>query len=131
MISFLVEHFGGAFPTWMAPVQVRILPVAVAFQEYAERLAGELRQRLFRAEVDAGPEKFNKRLRTAAVQKVPNVFVVGEREMESGAVSWRRYAQQAEQRVAPFAACVAVLERLRTERLMDNFPDVPVEVPGA
>lgn len=131
MISFLVEHFGGAFPTWLAPVQVRVLPVAATFQEYAEKLAAELRRRLFRAEVDAGPEKFNKRLRTASIQKVPNVLVVGERELASDSVSWRRHARQAEQRVIPFAAFLDVIERLRAERVMDNFPDVEVEVPGA
>ena len=130
MISFLVEHFGGAFPTWMAPVQVRILPVAAAFQEYAERLAAELRKHLFRAEVDAGPEQFNKRLRTSAIQKVPNVLVVGGREMENQTVSWRRFAQQTDQRVVPFAAFQVAIERLRRERLMDNFPDVAVDVPG-
>jgi threonyl-tRNA synthetase len=131
MISFLIEHFGGAFPTWLAPVQVRILPVAAAFQEYAERLCQELRGRLFRAEVDAGPEKFNKRLRTAAIQKVPNVLVVGEREMEGEAVSWRRYVSQRDQPVVPFTGFLAELERLRRERLMDNFPDAEVGVPGA
>jgi threonyl-tRNA synthetase len=131
MISFLVEHFGGAFPTWMTPVQVRILPVAPAFQEYAERLGGELRRRLFRAEVDAGPEKFNKRLRTASVQKVPNVLVIGEREMAGESVTWRRYARQQEQPTVPFAGFVAALERLRAARVMDNFPDVEVEIPPA
>jgi threonyl-tRNA synthetase len=131
MISFLIEHFGGAFPTWMAPVQVRILPVAAAFQEYAERLCGDLRRRLFRAEVDPGPEKFNKRLRTATVQKVPNVLVVGGREMENESVSWRRYVSQSEQRVLPFTALVAELERLRRDRAMDNFADVEVAVAGS
>ncbi len=127
MISFLVEHFGGAFPTWMAPVQVRILPVAQTFHEYADRLAAELRTRLFRAEVDAGPESFNKRMRTASIEKIPNVLVVGGREMESEAVSWRRHARQADQRVVPFAGFLVALERMRSERLMDNFTDVEVE----
>ena len=128
MISFLVEHFGGAFPTWMAPTQVRVLPVAAAFAEYADKLAAELRARLFRADMDPGPESFNKRLRTAAIEKIPNVLVVGGREMEAEAVSWRRHARQKDQQVVPFAALLAVLERLRAARVMDNFADVEVEV---
>ncbi len=128
MISFLVEHFGGAFPTWMAPTQVRVLPVAAAFAEYAGKLAAELRARLFRADVDPGPESFNKRLRTAAIEKIPNVLVVGGREMEGETVSWRRHARQKDQQVVPFAALLAALERLRAARVMDNFADVEVEV---
>jgi threonyl-tRNA synthetase len=128
MIAFLIEHFGGAFPTWMAPVQVRILPVAAVCEEFAGRLAAELRRRLFRAEVDAGPESFNKRLRTAAIQKVPNVLVIGQREVAAESVTWRRHAAQNDQRVVPVAALMAVLERLRADRVMDNFPDVAVEI---
>ncbi len=130
MISFLVEHFGGAFPTWMAPVQVRVLPVAATFQEYAEKIAAELRGRLFRANVDAGPESFNKRLRTATIEKVANVLVVGGREMASESVSWRRHARQADQRVVPWAGFLAAIERMRAERVMDNFPDVEIDVPA-
>jgi threonyl-tRNA synthetase len=129
MIAFLVEHFGGAFPTWMAPVQVRILPVASVCEEFAIRLAAELRGRLFRAEVDSGPESFNKRLRTAAIQKVPNVLVIGQREVAAESVTWRRHAAQANQHVVPVAGLLATLERLRAERVMDNFPDVQVELP--
>jgi threonyl-tRNA synthetase len=129
MIAFLVEHFGGAFPTWMAPVQVRILPVAAAFEEFATKVASELRSRLFRAEVDAGPESFNKRLRTAAVQKVPNVLVIGQREAAAESVTWRRHVAPKDQRVLPVAGFVAAIERLRAARVMDNFSDVHVELP--
>ena len=113
----------------MAPVQVRILPVAASCEEFAARLAAELRGRMFRAEVDAGPESFNKRLRTAAIQKVPNVLVIGQREVAAESVTWRRHAAQTDQRVVPVAGLLATLERLRADRVMDNFPDVIVEVP--
>jgi threonyl-tRNA synthetase len=126
MISLLIEHFGGAFPTWMAPVQVRILPVADAVAEFAESLAADLRSRLFRVEVDASAESFNKRLRNAAVQKVPNVLVIGQREAAAGAVTWRRHVAPKDQRVVPIAGFVAALEALRAGRVMDNFPDVEV-----
>ncbi len=125
MVSFLIEHFGGAFPTWMAPIQVRIIPVADAHQEYAEKLVAELRGALFRAEVDAGPDSFNKRMRNAVTYKIPNVLVVGQREVETQSVTWRRYAVT-EQTTVAAAAFQECLEVLRRERRMDNFADVEV-----
>ncbi len=127
-LSFLIEHFGGAFPTWMAPVQVRLVPVAEPFVEYAHKLAAALRDDLFRAEVDDSHDSFNKRIRTATVQKIPNVFVIGGNEAESESVTWRRYGHK-EQVTRPFAEALAVLRQMRVARLMDNFTDV--ELPTA
>jgi len=122
-LAFLMEHFKGAFPTWMAPTQVRIIPVHMErFGDYARQLAKTLRGARFRAEVDEGSDSFNKKIRTAATEKIPNVLVVGEREQENQEVTWRRYCVK-EQRSLPFKQFHGLLEALRRARTMDNYPD--------
>ena len=123
-LAFLMEHFKGAFPTWMAPLQVRVIPVHLEkFGEYAEKVHKELRKRRFRAELDLGADSFNKKIRNAATEKIPNVLVLGEREQEATEVTWRRYAVK-EQKSIPLEEFLATLERMRSQRLMDNFADV-------
>ncbi|GMU50889.1 MAG: threonine--tRNA ligase [Candidatus Xenobia bacterium] len=123
-LAFLMEHFKGAFPTWMAPLQVRVIPVQMEkFGEYGSRVVAELKKLRFRVELDEGSDSFNKKIRTAATEKIPNVLVVGEREQEATEVTWRRYAVK-EQRTVPLKEFLATLERMRSLRLMDNFPDV-------
>jgi threonyl-tRNA synthetase len=79
-MGILVEHYGGAFPTWLAPVQVRVVPVAEGHRDPAEAVAGSLRERGARVEVDARDETLGKRVRDAELQKVPYVVVWGDRE---------------------------------------------------
>ncbi len=124
-LAFLIEHFGGAFPTWMAPVQMKIIPVAEKFLEYAAKLEKDLHNRLFRVEVDTSSESFNKKIRNAVTHKIPNILVVGGKEEESAAVTWRRYGIQ-EQRSLPFSEFCAVAERMVQTRTMDNFSDEPL-----
>jgi len=109
-VAFLIEHFGGAFPTWLAPIQVRVVPVAEAHAPYAEKLVAALRKGFVRAEADLSHETLNKRIRNAATLKIPNVLVVGEREAADEAVTLRRYGVQ-EQSTMPFAELRARLER--------------------
>jgi threonyl-tRNA synthetase len=100
-VAFLIEHYGGAFPTWLAPEQVRILPVAAQFEEYANKLEATLRDGYVRASTDPATETLNKRIRTAETSKIPNMLVVGEREQESESVTLRRYGSR-EQVTLPF-----------------------------
>ncbi|HEU4452756.1 MAG TPA: threonine--tRNA ligase [Longimicrobium sp.] len=93
-IAFLIEHYAGAFPTWLAPVQARVIPVSDRFAEYGEKLVAELRGELVRAELDSGGETVGKKIRTAVTSKIPNVLVVGEREEQDGTVTLRRYGSQ-------------------------------------
>src|SRR5581483_317268 len=79
-VGILTEHFAGAFPTWLAPVQARVLPVSVKHQAYAEAVFGRLRQAGVRAELDDRSEKLGYKIRDAQVQKIPYMLVVGERE---------------------------------------------------
>ncbi len=90
-IAFLIEHYGGAFPTWLAPVQVRVLTVADRFDEYAHKVVKQLRENFIRAEVDTASERLQKKIRTAATQKVPNVLIIGEQEVADGTVTLRRH----------------------------------------
>jgi threonyl-tRNA synthetase len=89
-IGILVEHFAGAFPTWLAPVQARVLPVSEKHAEYARTVHRRLREARIRAELDERNQKLGYRIREAQLQKVPYMLVVGEREAQSGAASLRR-----------------------------------------
>ena len=100
-VAFLIEHFAGAFPTWLAPVQVKIVPVADKYVEYGEKLKKELRGEMVRAEVDDSSETMGKKIRTAIKQKIPHVLVVGEQEMTAQTVTARRYGSE-EQQAMPF-----------------------------
>lgn len=116
-VAYLIEHFGGAFPTWLAPVQVRVLPISERFVEYAERLCGDLRARLVRAEVDRSDEKLGKKVREAITRKIPVALVVGEAEQAAGTVTVRRYGER-EQQTVPFAQFTAELaDEIRTRAL--------------
>lgn len=85
-IGFLIEHFAGAFPTWLAPVQVRVLPVSEKHADYAASVRAALKAAGVRADMDDG-ESLGKRIRSAKQEKLPYVLVVGDKEVEAGAVS--------------------------------------------
>jgi len=85
----LVEHYGGAFPTWLAPVQVAVLPITDRVNGYAEELSRELREAGFRVEANLRSEKIGAKIRDAQLQKVPFMLVLGDREMEQRTVAVR------------------------------------------
>jgi threonyl-tRNA synthetase len=85
----LIEHYAGAFPLWLAPVQVGLVPISEKHHEYAEKVRKQLEQHGFRVEVDARNEKMNAKIRDFTMQKVPYVLVMGDKEAEAGAVSVR------------------------------------------
>ncbi|HYE93869.1 MAG TPA: threonine--tRNA ligase [Terriglobales bacterium] len=88
-IGILIEHYAGAFPTWLAPVQARVLPISEKFIDYAREVHGKLRAARVRAELDDRNEKLGYRIRDAQMRKVPYMLVVGAREREAGTVSLR------------------------------------------
>jgi threonyl-tRNA synthetase len=85
----LIEHYGGAFPLWLAPVQMMIVPVAEAFNDYGARVMAELRSRGFRVELDGSDSRMNAKIRNAQNRKIPYMLVVGQKEMDENAVSLR------------------------------------------
>ncbi len=89
-IGILIEHYGGAFPLWLAPVQANILPVAEVHQDYAWEAAARLKKAGIRVQVDDRNEKLGYRIRESQVKKIPYTFVVGDREAEEGTVSVRK-----------------------------------------
>jgi threonyl-tRNA synthetase len=106
--SFLIERFGGAMPTWLAPVQVRILPVGEDFVAYADKVCAELRSHFIRAEVDHSSDTLGKKIRQGKVRKIPNLLVLGANEAEAETVTANRYGIK-EQRSMPVAEFVARL----------------------
>lgn len=88
-LAYLIEEYAGALPTWMAPEQVRFLPVTDRAADYCAEVAGKLKEQGFRVEVDYRNEKIGKKIREATLEKIPYMLVVGDRDMEAGTVSVR------------------------------------------
>lgn len=87
--AVLTEHYAGAFPAWLAPVQVRAIPVADVFTDYLEEVAGKLRAQGIRVEVDKSDDRFGKKIRNASKDKIPFTLIAGGEDAEAGAVSFR------------------------------------------
>ncbi len=88
-IGILIEHFAGAFPTWLAPVQVKVLPISDKFMDYAEAVNKKLEEAGIRSELDTRSEKIGYKIREAQMQKIPYMLVLGQKEEESGVISVR------------------------------------------
>ncbi|TXR92382.1 threonine--tRNA ligase [Bacillus sp. SH7-1] len=94
-LAILIEHFGGAFPAWVAPVQVKVIPVSnTVHVQYADEVTDKLAQAGIRVERDVRDEKLGYKIREAQMQKVPYVLVIGDKEMENGAVNVRKYGEE-------------------------------------
>ena len=91
LIGILTEHYAGAFPTWMAPVQVKILPISEKHVEYAKELAKQMHRDYVRVEEDDRSEKIGYKIRQAQMAKVPYMLVVGDKEVEEGTVNVRKH----------------------------------------
>jgi threonyl-tRNA synthetase len=89
-IGIIIEHFAGAFPVWLAPVQAAVLPLSEKFTDYAAEVAKQLKAARLRVEVDQSNEKLGAKIRNAQMKKVPYMLVVGEKEAQSGSVAVRR-----------------------------------------
>ena len=100
-VAFLLERYGGAFPSWLAPVQVEVLTVSDRFREHAARIVGVLRSEDgARAELHAGDEPLGKAIRAAGARKVPNVLVIGEREVAQDTVTLRRHGSRDQEQMS-------------------------------
>lgn len=108
----LVEHYGGAFPVWLSPVQVAVIPVAPAFNEYAVTVASTLKQAMIRTEADVSEDRMNAKIRNAQHQKIPYMFVVGENEQKAEEVSIRLRRGQQKQGIPLHEAIQFVKEKI-------------------
>ena len=114
MIGFLIEHFAGAFPVWLAPKQVSVIPITGEHNEYAANLAQQLDEAGLRAEADLGNDRMNAKIRAAQLMKTPYMLVVGDQEVANGTVSLRR-RDGSRQEGLPVAEFIALAtERVRT-----------------
>lgn len=85
----LIEHYGGAFPTWLAPVQVVVMPITDRHNQYSQQVAEKLKQRDIRVETDLRREKIGAKIRDAQLQKIPYMIIIGEKEEKGNLVSVR------------------------------------------
>jgi threonyl-tRNA synthetase len=108
-IGILTEHYGGAFPYWLAPVQVRVVPVGEDHREAAARLAGKLRDARVRVELDDSDETVGKRIRNAELEKIPFTIVYGDRESEESLAVRERGGEQFQASLDEFLSRVATL----------------------
>ena len=88
-IGIITEHFAGKFPTWLAPVQIKVMSISEHQKEYAEKVAKQLEEQGFRVELDEREEKIGYKIREAQLQKIPYMLILGDKEVESGAVGVR------------------------------------------
>jgi threonyl-tRNA synthetase len=107
-MAVLIEHYAGAFPTWLAPVQVKVLPIAEAHVEYAQRVAEQLKEHRIRVEVDQRKEKMGYKIREAQLQKIPYMLVIGDKEMESNIVAIRK-RREGDVGVKPIAEVIEII----------------------
>ncbi|MEO7265139.1 MAG: His/Gly/Thr/Pro-type tRNA ligase C-terminal domain-containing protein, partial [Ferruginibacter sp.] len=115
-IGFLLEHYAGKFPAWLAPLQVKILPISDKFMDYANTILQTLKKADIRAEIDDRNEKIGKKIRDTEIQKVPYMLVVGEKEMNEESVSVRRQGK-GDEGIKKMAAFVQELKEEIEERV--------------
>jgi threonyl-tRNA synthetase len=123
-VGGLIEHYAGAFPLWLAPEQIRVLPVAEELAGYAQSVVDRLRELGIRAEADARSETLNYRIREAEMLKIPYMAVVGRREAEGQTVALRARGQGKKQEVLRVSDLV---DRLKNEIETRAVPVVSVE----
>ena len=114
-MAVLIEHYAGAFPLWLAPVQAVVVPIADRHLDYAGSVAAQLRAADFRVEVDARREKMQAKIRDAQAQQVPYMLVVGDRDQQAGTVSVRE-RRQGDLGPQPVGEFLAALQERRGAR---------------
>ncbi len=120
MIAYLIELYAGAFPVWLAPVQVAIVPIADRHFEFAKQLGEQLLDADYRVDVDLGDKRMQGKIRDAQLQKIPYILVIGDKEMEANAVAvrLRNGEDLGAKPVAEFVAMLAAVVKSRTLKLM-------------
>jgi threonyl-tRNA synthetase len=108
-LAVLIEHYAGAFPMWLAPVQVSVIPVADRHNSYADQVGERLRKEGLRVELDESDETVGEKIRRALTNKHPVVLVVGDRDVEAATVGFRRYGEETESRGVPLDQAVKTL----------------------
>ena len=123
--GILIEHFAGAFPTWLAPVQVKVLPISDKYMDYAQKVLDELNNSGVRAEIDTRAEKIGYKIREAQMKKIPYMLVVGAKEEEDGLVSVRSRFEgdEGQKTLADFLAAIKMEIQAKTAREVKKEDD--------
>lgn len=121
-VAFLIEHFGGAFPTWIAPIQVQLLTVSEQYDDYAKGIVAKLRSDFIRAEIASSNETLPKKIREGTVRKIPNLLIIGEREVADGTVTLRRYGHKDQHTMSVDSFVSAIQTSIRTRSLQFQLP---------
>ena len=124
-IGILIEHFAGAFPTWLAPVQVKVLPISDKYMDYAQKVLDELNNSGVRAEIDTRAEKIGYKIREAQMKKIPYMLVVGAKEEEDGLVSIRSRFEgdEGQKSLTDFLAAIKMEIQAKTAREVKKEDD--------
>lgn len=123
-VAFLIEHFAGAFPTWLAPLQVQLLTVGEQFDEYAKDIVSKLRSHMIRAELAPSDDTLPKKIRQGTVKKIPNLLIVGEREAAEGTVTLRRYGHRDQHTMSVDEFVQAIRQTIEQRALEFALPTV-------
>src|SRR5205823_6223151 len=115
-LGVLIEHYAGAFPVWLSPVQVAVIPISEKHSAYGQKVFEQLREAGVRAHLDARNEKMNAKIREHTLQKVPFLLVVGDKEAEAGTVNVRVRGQQQPEGTLAAGEFVARVKRLIVEK---------------
>ncbi|MCZ6617688.1 MAG: threonine--tRNA ligase, partial [Gammaproteobacteria bacterium] len=121
-VALLIEHFGGAFPTWLAPLQVELITVSEHYDDYARGIVQRLRDRMVRAELARSNDTVPKKIRQGATRKIPNLVIVGEREQADGTVTLRRFGQREQHTMTVDVFEAALLATIETRSLEFLLP---------
>ena len=124
-IGILIEHFAGAFPTWLAPVQVKVLPISDKYMDYAQKVLDELNNSGVRAEIDTRAEKIGYKIREAQMKKIPYMLVVGAKEEDDGLVSVRSRFEgdEGQKSLTDFLAAIKMEIQAKTAREVKKEDD--------
>jgi len=112
----LTEHYSGAFPPWLAPVQVMAIPVADTFTDYLSDVVKQMKSAGIRAELDGSDDRMQKKVRNAQMQKIPFMIIAGEEDVKAGAVSFR-YRNGDQKNGIPIADAIAEIKKTVADRL--------------
>ena len=117
-MSFLIEYYGGAFPTWCAPVQISLIPVSENHLDYAQELADIMTKKFMRVDIDRSNNSFNKKIRTNTVKKTPILLIIGDKEVSQGTVTVRRYGLEEQATLKKEDFLTEVEEEIKQRRIL-------------
>lgn len=117
-VSYLIEYYGGAFPTWCAPVQVNFVPVNKDCESYCKALQEELLDHFVRAEVDSSDNTLNKKIRNSAIRKIPITIIVGGKEVEEKKVTLRRFGKEEQESMSIEDFKTVLFDEIKTRKML-------------